>query len=87
MPRLDYVSKLPKPEEIPRGEILVHNEVYPVPRYIGFSGSRFYLANRGDAKDEPCDCGFAPELGTHYRNKKAHRLIAKSHAYYRVMKK
>jgi hypothetical protein len=61
---MDYLTKLPT--TVPAGRYLVHNQVYPVARHHGMRGSRCWL--QADLVDrEPCPCGWAPELGLHYR--------------------
>jgi len=60
----EYLSQLP--ESIPAGRYLVHNHVYPVSRRPGTRGFRVWLAT-SDERLEPCDCGWAPELGRHFR--------------------
>ena len=64
---VEYLDKLPA--TIPPGKILVHNHVQPT-RGLGSRGFRAWLADPDDnrrAPREECDCGWAPELGTHYR--------------------
>ena len=51
---------------VPKGTVVVHNQVRPS-RELGLRGSRVWLAESDDSTIEPCDCGWAPELGTHYR--------------------
>jgi hypothetical protein len=65
---LDYLPKLPA--EIPPGRVLAHNHVYPVCRRAGWRGSRYWLADPSPEL-EPCPCGWAAELGTHYRVSRA----------------
>jgi hypothetical protein len=51
-----------RPTAIPPDKVLIH------PRSCEFGGT--YLADADDpryARREVCDCGWAPELGTHYR--------------------
>jgi len=55
------------PDAVPIGRVLVHNQVYPVARRPGMRGSRAWLSPPDPAKLEPCRCGWAPELGEHYR--------------------
>jgi hypothetical protein len=54
---------------VPAGFVLVHNQVRPVQRIMGMNGSRYWLlrTDNPELKVEVCDCGFAPELGRHYR--------------------
>ena len=57
----EYLTNLP--ETVPAGKILVHN--------LGRSlrdGFRAWLVPATErARYVPCNCGWAPELGTHYR--------------------
>ena len=64
---IEYLDKLPA--TIPPGKALVHNNVRPT-RQLGLRGFRAWLADPDDnrrAPREECDCGWVPELGTHYR--------------------
>jgi hypothetical protein len=62
---IEYLSRLPKPGEIPAGRVIVHNSVRPT-RKLGRRGFRAWLQFPGDTI-EPCPCRWAPELGRHYR--------------------
>ena len=62
---MTYLQRLP--EAIPEGQFLVHNSVRPT-HPLGSHGFRAWLQVR-DEHLEPCDCGWTPELGTHYRVK------------------
>ena len=67
-PAHEYPPRLPRPAaEIPAGQILVHNHVRPARRQ-GTRGFRFWYQPLSD-RAGPCPCGWAPELGTHYRIK------------------
>jgi hypothetical protein len=67
MPRMEYLFSMPKPGEIPAGQVVVHNNVRPT-RNLGSRGFRAWLQAPTDAPPiERCDCDWAPELGTHYR--------------------
>jgi hypothetical protein len=63
-PAMTYLTTLPVvlPDD---GRVLVHNSVRPTPR-LGSRGFRAWLQPRSNAL-EPCACGWAPELGPHYR--------------------
>jgi hypothetical protein len=61
--KLEYLNRLPK--TIPAGRWLVHNQVRPS-RIGGTRGSRMWLATDPELL-APCNCGWAPELGQHYR--------------------
>ena len=66
-----YISRTPR--KIPAGRVVVHNHVRPrrdmsdVP--LGFNGFRAWtqLLEVCDYDLEVCDCGWASELGMHYR--------------------
>jgi hypothetical protein len=62
---MQYLTSLPK--SAPAGSVLVHNQVFPPSHRLGSRGSRAWL----DRSDTPgyvvCDCGWASELGPHYR--------------------
>jgi hypothetical protein len=61
-----YLGRMPR--KIPDGKVLAHNHVYPVARQPGTRGSRIWTQIlKGDPKLVVCDCGWAPELGSHYR--------------------
>jgi hypothetical protein len=63
---LKYLDTLPR--EVPADRVLVHNQVRPVARRPGARGSRIWLQVLTDnPRLELCDCGWAPELGVHYR--------------------
>jgi hypothetical protein len=61
----EYLERLPK--AVPAGRLLVHNHVRPA-RRLGWRGFRAWLlpADQPDGV-EPCGCGWAAELGVHYR--------------------
>ena len=54
------------PAAIPPGRVLVHNNVRPT-RRLGSRGFRAWLATPDPERLEPCGCGWAAELGEHYR--------------------
>jgi hypothetical protein len=55
------------PERIPDGMVLVHNHVRPRPGQ-GWNGFRFWLQKIDDSPlVVPCACGWAPEVGQHFR--------------------
>jgi hypothetical protein len=62
---MTYLQRLP--ESIPEGQFLVHNSARPT-HPLGSQGFRAWLQAQ-DEHLEPCDCGWTPELGTHYRVK------------------
>lgn len=67
----EYVFKYPK--AIPDGKWLVHNQVtvgITPKRRPGVQGFRAWLDELGTERRTPCDCGWAPELGRHYRVEK-----------------
>jgi hypothetical protein len=64
---IEYLDKLPA--TIPPGKALVHNNIRPT-RQLGLRGFRAWLVAGDDdrqANRVVCDCGWAPELGKHYR--------------------
>ncbi len=60
---MDYLDRLP--QAVPEGRLLVHNNVRPT-RRLGSRGFRAWLAS-DPVGLVPCDCGWASELGPHYR--------------------
>lgn len=64
----EYLFKYPT--SIPDGKLLVHNQVtrgITPRRRPGVNGFRIWLDDADAERREPCDCGWAPELGRHYR--------------------
>lgn len=59
----EYLRQLPTAR--PPGRIPVHNSVRPT-RPFGSCGFRGWLTEPAD-RHERYDCGWAPELGQHYR--------------------
>jgi hypothetical protein len=59
----EHLSRLPK--SVPDGRCLVHNHIRPT-RRLGSRGFRAWLADPSPALTV-CDCGWAPELGPHFR--------------------
>ncbi len=59
---MKYVAHIPK--SIPPDLILVHNIVRPQP--LGHNGFRAWL-DAPEPRYVPCDCGWAPDIQTHYR--------------------
>src|SRR5207249_7197283 len=62
-----YLEKLPT--ALPNDVALVHTSVRPV-RQLGLNGLRAWL-EKPSARLEICDCAWAPELGHHFRRKRA----------------
>ena len=62
-----YLTRLPK--AIPIASVLVHNRV-PSRRTLGVDGFRAWL-EIPNPRIEVCNCGWAPEIGEHYRVKAA----------------
>jgi hypothetical protein len=60
-----YPPRLPK--VVPEGKKLVHNSVLLPSRRQGWRGSRYWLADAGAPNLVACDCGWAKELGQHFR--------------------
>lgn len=64
-----YLSRIPKPEDVPFEFGIVHSRILPPPGRVGVAAFRIW-AQRPDSDDPPlevCPCGWAPELGRHYR--------------------
>jgi hypothetical protein len=59
-----YLEALPS--AIPTGRVLVHNFVRPT-RRLGSRGFRAWLDSADRADLVRCECGWAPELGEHFR--------------------
>jgi hypothetical protein len=57
------------PDSVPDDQVLVHNNVLPT-RRLGSRGFRAWLQMPSD-RLEPCPCGWAAELGEHYRRREA----------------
>ena len=51
---------------VPIGQVVVHNHIKPA-RIIGARGFRAWLESRKAKNITVCDCGWAPELGQHFR--------------------
>ena len=64
---VEYLTRIPGPGTIPPGQAAVHNHVRPPARKLGTRGFRAWLAGASDPALIGCDCGWAPELGGHYR--------------------
>jgi hypothetical protein len=62
--KMEYPRSLPA--AVPDGRVLVHNSVRPSRQ--GQRGSRYWLQPPADNL-EICGCGWASELGDHYRVK------------------
>jgi hypothetical protein len=71
MRKADYLPEGAAPSSIPAGKVLVHNHVVAgikPDRRVGTYGFRAWWADKPAGKDlECCDCGWKPDLGTHYR--------------------
>jgi hypothetical protein len=63
-PEHEYLDRLPT--SLPPGQVLVHNTVRPT-RRLGSRGFRAWLAPIAATGLEACDCGWARELGQHFR--------------------
>lgn len=59
-----YLFKMPA--TVPPGRVLVHNQVRPA-RRLGTRGFRAWLSLPDPTRLAKCSCGWAPELGEHYR--------------------
>jgi hypothetical protein len=61
-----YLSRIPQ-HSVTGGGVVVHNCVRPS-RRLGTRGFRAWVQNPSSKIPiEPCDCGWASELGEHYR--------------------
>ena len=61
-----YLSEIPKSnDDIPTGQVLVHNRVRPAER-SGERGFRWWMQQPNE-RTVVCDCGWAPEIMKHYR--------------------
>ena len=58
------------PAAVPDGQWLVHNNVRPT-RRLGSRGFRAWLSEPDAKRWMPCGCGWAPEVGSHYRRRGA----------------
>ena len=63
---MQYLDRLPA--AIPAGRVLVHNQARPT-RLLGSSGFRAWLQAPDPDRLYACQCGWASELGQHYRVK------------------
>ena len=64
-----YLHKMPR--AVPAGFALVHNQVQPR-RRLGYNGFRAWLEKpKLNPEIERCACNWVPELGEHYRVRKA----------------
>ncbi len=61
---IEYLEEMPV--VVPAGKLLVHNNVVPAKR-VGSRGFRIWYVSPDAAKYVVCDCGWARELGEHYR--------------------
>jgi hypothetical protein len=62
---IEYLDAIPAPATIPAAKVVVHNSVRPT-RRLGSNGFRAWLSPP-TRRVVACDCGWAPELGVHYR--------------------
>jgi hypothetical protein len=63
---IEYLDTIPDRDAVPVGRVVVHNHVVPPVRRLGVRGFRAWLAPPSD-RLAPCECGWAVELGIHYR--------------------
>lgn len=61
----EYLLRIPKPEDVPAGKVVVHNQVRRT-RQLGSRGFRAWLQPASESV-EVCPCDWAPELNQHYR--------------------
>jgi len=65
---MEFLGRLPK--AVPAGKALVHDRIVRPTRRLCANGFRAFLVDENDHRwrhRRVCDCGWAPELGTHYR--------------------
>lgn len=55
------------PKQVPEGRIVVHNHIRPPTRRLNSRGFRAWLEPADTPRRVVCGCGWAPELGEHYR--------------------
>ena len=67
---LHYLQRLST--TVPSSLVLVHNHVQPT-RRLGSRGFRAWLSAPDATHLEVCPCGWAPELGRHYRVSRAQK--------------
>jgi len=63
------------PRMVPAGRVVVHSHVRPrrdmVNCTVGYQGFRAWTQFPNKKTLERCNCGWAPQLGTHYRVKRS----------------
>jgi hypothetical protein len=62
---MTYPTRIPDPDDVSPGSVLVHHSVRPARRQ-GDRGSRYWLQPPA-AQLERCDCGWASEHSEHFR--------------------
>jgi hypothetical protein len=82
MRTVTYLSGVPRPMALAPGEVIVHNHVRPA-RVLATRGFGAWIAAPDDDDHDGidpggyrvvrCDCGWAPQLGDHYRVDRAYR--------------
>jgi hypothetical protein len=63
-PAARYLRRIPR--EVPADVVVVHNHVRPT-RHLGSRGFHAWLQAPDADRLEVCECGWAPELESHYR--------------------
>lgn len=61
-----YLERIPTENEVPEGEIVVHNQVRHAGSRLGNRGFRAWTQEPSFFTVE-CGCGWAPKLPAHYR--------------------
>jgi hypothetical protein len=62
--RVEFLTTIPS--QVPEGQVLCHNQVYPPADIPGVRGSVCWIQAPSD-RLKPCECGWAPDLSPHYR--------------------
>jgi hypothetical protein len=67
--RRPYLARIPKLKDGPAGVDILHNQIVPLARMIGRRCLRIWGQSLDESYPlfEVCSCGWAPELGKHYR--------------------
>jgi len=65
---IQYLHSILKPSESASGLILIHDPISPT-RRTSNRGFRIWATDQANTSVERCPCGWAPELGQHYRER------------------
>ena len=61
---MEHLPRIARADAIPAGSIVVDDRV---PSTDGRAPFQTWLASAGDPLCTPCECGWAPQLGQHFR--------------------